>query len=361
MPGSCTRPALGSTCSRSARSTRSSSRTRRSWSRATSSPSSTRSSTTRSRLPRSSRARRSGATWAGLPGSGNLFGALRKADWTTRPRAAGSTSGAPTLRSRRRGDEALGQLRVPDREARTDRADLLCRDAARSDGLVYVHVHSAEPAGDALGARDDAQHADRQDRRAQLRRLGPLRPLERRQHRRRGRGRDHLADRRKAGPAPVDAVGRHAVVDAAHGGLLGRPGRPRLERQARLVQRQALHAGDAGRPDGRGAARRAPDDDRPGGRSVPGDVRLDRNGISEPWLYDKVPNALQTALGTWQVGTDPKKPNFDTQIGLRGHSMRTPGSAAAELRSGIDDERARRRCEDRSDPVPDQQHDRRRG
>jgi CO/xanthine dehydrogenase Mo-binding subunit len=49
------------------------------------------------------------------------------------------------------------------------------------------------------------------------------------------------------------------------------------------------------------------------------------NGISDPWMYDKVPNALQKAFGTFQVGTDPKAPDFDTQVGLRGHSMRTPG------------------------------------
>ena len=48
------------------------------------------------------------------------------------------------------------------------------------------------------------------------------------------------------------------------------------------------------------------------------------NGISEPWLYDKVPNAQQRALGTFQLGTDPTAPNFNTQIGLRDHSMRTP-------------------------------------
>jgi CO/xanthine dehydrogenase Mo-binding subunit len=48
------------------------------------------------------------------------------------------------------------------------------------------------------------------------------------------------------------------------------------------------------------------------------------NGVSEPWLYDTVPNAQQRALGTFQVGTDPTAPNFDTQIGLRDHSMRTP-------------------------------------
>jgi CO/xanthine dehydrogenase Mo-binding subunit len=48
------------------------------------------------------------------------------------------------------------------------------------------------------------------------------------------------------------------------------------------------------------------------------------NSVSDPWVYDQVPNALQTAYGTWQLGTDPKASDFDTQVGVRGHSMRTP-------------------------------------
>ena len=179
-----------------------------------------------------------------FPAAATSSAALRKADWTTTlPCRWGSTSGAPTLRFADRGDEALRDLPVPVREARSDRPDRGGRRRARTDGMVYVHVHSANPQAMRWELAMMLNIVDRQDRRAQLRRLGPLRPLERRQHRRRGRGRDHLADRRQAGPAPVDAVGRHAVVDAASAGVLGRPGRPRRERQARLVQGQPLHAG----------------------------------------------------------------------------------------------------------------------
>ena len=48
------------------------------------------------------------------------------------------------------------------------------------------------------------------------------------------------------------------------------------------------------------------------------------NSISEPWLYNLVPNAQQRAFGTWQLGTDPTAADFNTQVGLRDHSMRTP-------------------------------------
>src|SRR5262249_20248816 len=47
-------------------------------------------------------------------------------------------------------------------------------------------------------------------------------------------------------------------------------------------------------------------------------------GNSDPWVYDLVPNALQMGYGTFQLGTDPKAADFDTQVGMRDHSMRTP-------------------------------------
>jgi CO/xanthine dehydrogenase Mo-binding subunit len=48
------------------------------------------------------------------------------------------------------------------------------------------------------------------------------------------------------------------------------------------------------------------------------------NSVSDVWVYDQVPNTLEQALGTYQVGTDPTSPTFNTQIGMRDHSMRTP-------------------------------------
>jgi hypothetical protein len=56
----------------------------------------------------------------------------------------------------------------------------------------------------------------------------------------------------------------------------------------------------------------------------PGTFGSTPNGISDPWVYDQVPNALQVGYGTFQIGTDPKAADFNTQIGMRDHSMRTP-------------------------------------
>ena len=125
----------------------------------------------------------------------------------------------------------------------------------------------------------------------------------------------------QAGPAPVDALGRHAVVDAAPAGVLRRAGGPRRERQARRVPGRPLHAGDAGRPHGRCAARRAADDLGADDDAYPGTFGSTVNGISDPWVYDQVPNAQQRGLGTFQIG----QKESPTQVGLRDHSQRTPG------------------------------------
>ena len=45
------------------------------------------------------------------------------------------------------------------------------------------------------------------------------------------------------------------------------------------------------------------------------------NAIQDPWIYEQVPNVAETGYGTFQIGqkTSP------LAIGLRDHSMRTPG------------------------------------
>ena len=85
---------------------------------------------------------------------------------------------------------------------------------------------------------------------------------------------------------------------------------------------RSLHAGDAGRPPGRGAA-------SPGCRrrrrrtssAEPGSISSTVNGISDPWVYDRVPNVAESGYGTFQLGQKASP----LAIGLRDHSMRTPG------------------------------------
>ena len=45
------------------------------------------------------------------------------------------------------------------------------------------------------------------------------------------------------------------------------------------------------------------------------------NSLSDPWVYDRVPNLAQSAHGTYQIGQTASP----LAVGLRDHSMRTPG------------------------------------
>jgi nicotinate dehydrogenase subunit B len=51
------------------------------------------------------------------------------------------------------------------------------------------------------------------------------------------------------------------------------------------------------------------------------DVSSTVNGISDPWLYAQTPNVLERGHGTFQVGQQASP----IAVGLRDHSMRTPG------------------------------------
>ena len=51
------------------------------------------------------------------------------------------------------------------------------------------------------------------------------------------------------------------------------------------------------------------------------DLYTTANSISDDWVYDAVPNLEERAQGTWQVGQRESPLN----VGLRNHSMRTPG------------------------------------
>jgi nicotinate dehydrogenase subunit B len=52
-----------------------------------------------------------------------------------------------------------------------------------------------------------------------------------------------------------------------------------------------------------------------------GDVTSTVNGISDPWVYAPVPNVVERGHGTFQVGQKVSP----LAVGLRDHSMRTPG------------------------------------
>jgi len=56
-------------------------------------------------------------------------------------------------------------------------------------------------------------------------------------------------------------------------------------------------------------------------RAEAGSIGSTVNGISDPWVYDLVPNVDESGYGTFQLGQKASP----LAIGLRDHSMRTPG------------------------------------
>jgi CO/xanthine dehydrogenase Mo-binding subunit len=56
-------------------------------------------------------------------------------------------------------------------------------------------------------------------------------------------------------------------------------------------------------------------------RAEAGSISSTVNGIADPWIYDHVPNVMESGHGTFQLGQKASP----LAIGLRDHSMRTPG------------------------------------
>src|SRR6185295_342465 len=56
-------------------------------------------------------------------------------------------------------------------------------------------------------------------------------------------------------------------------------------------------------------------------QAAPGTIASTVNNISDPWAYDRVPSVAELGHGTFQLGQKASP----LAIGLRDHSMRTPG------------------------------------
>ncbi len=262
--------------------------------------------------------------WSGLPGSGNQFGALRKADWKTAPVQVGINVGSADAAIQTAATKLSASYEYPTEKHAPIGPTCCVADAARSDGLVYVHVHSANPQamrwelGMMLNMSTDKIVVRNYD------------------------GSGHYGRSNGGSTGAED----EAVIISQ---IVGKPIRLQwmrwddmqwstqhtaafsdvqagLDSSGKLVSFNAKHYMPAMQDDRMVGALLAglPTMTAPAVAPFPGTFGSIVNSVSDPWLYDKVPNAVQTALGTWQVGTDPTKPNFDTQIGLRGHSMRTP-------------------------------------
>jgi CO/xanthine dehydrogenase Mo-binding subunit len=258
--------------------------------------------------------------WKGLPGHTQVHQWLReKADWKSTPVAKGEKNTgatAPALAAAARTLKTSYDL--PFMKHAPIGPTIAVGDV-RPDGTVFRPHAQPEPAGAARPDRDDAGHAGGQGGRPHLRRSRALRPLERRQRRRRGRGGDPVAGGRQTRARAVDARRGSAVVHAVAGILFGHPHRARRQRHHHGLRGGSLHAGDAGRPAGGRRDRRAAHAAAPPVSDAPFGATF--NAMQDPWLYGKVPNVTELGRGTVQLGQEASP----LKLGLRDHSMRTPG------------------------------------
>jgi len=261
--------------------------------------------------------------WAGLPGSGNVFDWLRKADWTTTPNTFGVNKGQPDAAFAGAATKLSQTYEMPFEKHAPIGPTCAVADV-RQDGLVYMHVHSANPQAMRwelamlLGTTTDKIVVRNYD------------------------GSGHYG---RSNGGSTGAEDEAAIISQA----IGKPVRLQwmrwddmqwstqhppafsdvkagLDSGGKLVAFQVNHYMPAMQDDRMvgGLLAGMPTIPAPNVTPYPGTFGSTPNGISDPWVYDLVPNAQQKGLGTFQVGTDPKAPDFNTQIGLRDHSMRTP-------------------------------------
>ena len=261
--------------------------------------------------------------WAGLPGSGNLFGALRAADWTTTPVALGVHNGQAGVAIKAAAKTVSATYEYPFEKHAPIGPTAAVADV-RSDGTVWVYVHNANPSG--------TRAVIAQMLNTSINNV-IVRWFEGSGHYGRSNGGSTGAEEEAV--LISQAVGKPirlqwmrwddmqwstqhppAFSDITAG----------LDVSGKLVGYQANHYMPAMQDDRPVGALLAglPTMPPPTTVPIPGWIGTTVNSASDTWVYDQVPNALEQALGTYQVGTDPTAANFATQIGLRDHSMRTP-------------------------------------
>jgi nicotinate dehydrogenase subunit B len=259
--------------------------------------------------------------WKGLPGNANLYSWLReKADWKATPVSAGQKNqGTPALASAAKKVSATYEL--PYMKHAPIGPTIALADA-RADGTFYIYTHNQNP----------------QMLRDQIARML-------------GTSVDNVVVRIFAGPGHYGRSngGNAGAEDEAVilSKAVGRPVRVQWMRADDLQWSTNSPAGFSDVQIGLDASGKiigyqadhympAMQDDRPVGALIAGlptapapDPKGDPsspvgstvNSLQDPWVYDRIANVNETGHGTFQVG----QKESPLAIGLRDHSMRTPG------------------------------------
>ncbi len=263
--------------------------------------------------------------WTGLPASGNLFGAMRNLDWTSTPVSLGANVGNPSTALASAATKLSATYEYPT-EKHAPIGPTAAVGDVRKDGTIWVHMHGQNPG--ALRGEIALMMGVPLDNVI-------VRWYDGSGHYGRSNGGNSGAEEQAVILSSI--VGKPVRVQwmrwddmqwsTQHPPVLSDV-QAGLDATGKLVSFKADHYEPAGQ------------DDRPVGALLAGLPTMaapaivppagsfsgTSNGISDPWVYDQVPNVLQTGHGTFNIGGGkPSDPNYNQEIGLRGHSMRTPG------------------------------------
>jgi len=258
--------------------------------------------------------------WKGLPGNAKLYDYLRKeSDWTTAPvQKSNATAGdvAPALASAHKKLSATYQLAYM---KHAPIGPTMAVADVKADGTVHLHTHNQNP----------------QALRGEIAMMLGTTPDHVIVHTHPGAGHYGRSNGGNAGAEDEAVILSQAV---------GKPIRVQWMRAEDLqwsTQSSAafsdveLALDEKGKIAGYRIDHYMPamQDDRPIGAVIAGlptmpapsveskPVTSTVNGLSDPWLYQQVPNVIERGHGTFQVGQKASP----IAVGLRDHSMRTPG------------------------------------
>ena len=264
-------------------------------------------------------------SWAGLPASGNLFSAMRKLDWTTTPASLGVNVGNPDTAFAAAATKLSASYEFPVAKHAPIGPTAAVGDV-RADGTVWVHMHGQNP-GALRGEIATMLNMSIDN--------VIVRWYDGSGHYGRSNGGNSGAEEEAVILSKI--VGKPVRVQwmrwddmqwsTQHPPVLSDV-QAGLDATGKLVSFNVTHYEPAGQDDRPVGALLAglPTMPAPAVVPPPGSFSGTSNGISDPWLYDQVPNARQTGRGTFNIGGGtPADANYNQEIGLRGHSMRTPG------------------------------------
>ena len=196
------------------------------------------------------------------------------------------------------------------------------------DGTVHIYTHNQNPQALRGEIAHDATHYARSCDRACVSRTGPLRKVERRERWRGRRGSPLVTSPRQTGARAVDARRRYAMVHAIGGCFFRYSDCHRRKRQNRRVSKSTTLCPPCRTTGPSARSSRGCPPCRP-----PMSIRISStatiNSIADPWVYAPVPNVVELGHGTFQVGQKASP----LAVGLRDHSMRTPGSSSRTFRA----------------------------